>query len=149
MVTERPKCQVPGCTRNAQLQSDLATGKFRKMKWVREDFGVQEGYVCQVHHKRKCAENKGMSIGQWTNSFHIYRKYRKDYCENIDGRIGGNKCTATIVYEGQLQVDHIDGNPTNNDPSNLQTLCANCHTHKTYLNADYATLGRKALKNVA
>ncbi len=31
----------------------------------------------------------------------------------------------------QLDVDHIDGNHQNNDPTNLQTLCANCHRLKT------------------
>jgi 5-methylcytosine-specific restriction endonuclease McrA len=29
-------------------------------------------------------------------------------------------------------VDHIDGNHSNNDPANLQTLCKNCHSLKTY-----------------
>jgi hypothetical protein len=124
-------CQVPDCKKTAQ---NAGHGRWRKANWVREEFGVEEGYVCQEHH----STNYG--INGWQ-----YKKFRKTYCENIDGRIGGIKCTATIVYEGQLQVDHIDGNPTNNDESNLQTLCANCHTHKTYLNEDYASAGRKAL----
>jgi 5-methylcytosine-specific restriction endonuclease McrA len=37
----------------------------------------------------------------------------------------------------QLDVDHIDGNHANDDPSNLQTLCANCHRLKTQVNADH------------
>ena len=37
----------------------------------------------------------------------------------------------------QLDVDHIDGNPSNNDKSNLQTLCANCHRLKTKLSKDW------------
>jgi 5-methylcytosine-specific restriction endonuclease McrA len=32
----------------------------------------------------------------------------------------------------QLDVDHIDGNHRNNNPENLQTLCANCHRLKTF-----------------
>ena len=40
--------------------------------------------------------------------------FREEYCENIDGRLG-HVCTTTIVIDGQLQVDHIDGNPGNND----------------------------------
>lgn len=32
-----------------------------------------------------------------------------------------------------LQIDHIDGNPKNNNPSNLRFICPNCHTQtKTF-----------------
>ena len=41
------------------------------------------------------------------------------------------------VHASQLDIDHIDGNHSNNDESNLQTLCANCHRLKTHLNRDY------------
>jgi 5-methylcytosine-specific restriction endonuclease McrA len=27
----------------------------------------------------------------------------------------------------QLDAHHVDGNHENNDPTNIQTLCANCH----------------------
>ena len=47
------------------------------------------------------------------------------------------------IYELYLQVDHKDGNHLNNEPENLQTLCANCHSIKTYINKDYASPGRK------
>ena len=56
-----------------------------------------------------------------------YRKYKKDYCQNC-GFLAANPC--------QLDVDHIDGNNKNNEPSNLQTLCANCHRYKTFLKQD-------------
>lgn len=29
------------------------------------------------------------------------------------------------------EVDHIDGDNTNDDPSNLQSLCKPCHSRKT------------------
>ncbi len=57
-----------------------------------------------------------------------YRKYVKSFCEEC-GFIPKHMC--------QLDVDHIDGNHQNNDPSNLQTLCANCHRLKTYFNKDW------------
>ena len=61
--------------------------------------------------------------------------FKKDYCENIDGRLG-YKCTATIVNSCQLSMDHIDGTHNNNVPENVQTICFNCHTYKTKINKD-------------
>jgi hypothetical protein len=57
-----------------------------------------------------------------------WSEYKKDYCE-ICGFVAKNKC--------QLDVDHIDGNNNNNDISNYQTLCANCHRLKTWENKDW------------
>lgn len=57
-----------------------------------------------------------------------YRRYKKGYCEN---------CGFKPKHSCQLDVDHIDGNHDNNDIENLQTLCANCHRLKTYLNKDW------------
>jgi len=56
-----------------------------------------------------------------------YIVHKKDYCEH---------CGFKPVHISQLDVDHIDANRFNNDPSNLQTLCANCHRLKTHLNGD-------------
>lgn len=41
-------------------------------------------------------------------------------------------CGFKAIHKCQLDVDHIDGDHSNNTPSNLQTLCANCHRLKTY-----------------
>jgi ribosomal protein L37E len=60
--------------------------------------------------------------------FHAYRHFKKDFCE---------LCGFVAVHASQLDIDHIDGNHSNNDESNLQTLCANCHRLKTHLNKDY------------
>jgi hypothetical protein len=57
-----------------------------------------------------------------------YRKHKKTYCE---------LCGFVAVVQAQLDVDHIDGNRDNNDISNLQTLCANCHRLKTHNNEDH------------
>ncbi|MFA6071903.1 MAG: HNH endonuclease signature motif containing protein [Janthinobacterium sp.] len=59
----------------------------------------------------------------------VYLKYKKDYCEEC-----GFKPKDTC----QLDVDHVDGNRKNNDPSNLRTLCANCHRLKTKEHGDYS-----------
>ena len=61
---------------------------------------------------------------------------KKDYCENIDGRLGF-ECTATIVGSYQLDMDHIDGDHYHNVPENIQTICKNCHAVKSRENKDH------------
>lgn len=99
------------------------------------------------------------SIIEYKNSIHPYLRYRKDYCENIDGRFGYTCNTVLPTQEmidvaGRvgwkpkqfLEVDHIDGNHRHNDPKNLQTLCKHCHVMKSFSNGDHLTPGRKTRK---
>jgi len=53
---------------------------------------------------------------------------KKDYCEC---------CGFVATHRCQLDLDHIDGDHANNEDSNLQTLCANCHRLKTWMNRDW------------
>jgi 5-methylcytosine-specific restriction endonuclease McrA len=69
--------------------------------------------------RRKARENK------------TYTLSKKDYCEN---------CGFVAVHSCQLDVDHIDGDKNNNAPSNHQTLCANCHRLKTFLERDFVAV---------
>ena len=57
-----------------------------------------------------------------------YRKHKKESCAF---------CGFIAIHACQLDVDHIDGDRDNNDPNNLQTLCANCHRLKTHVNKDH------------
>ena len=130
----RPRCQVPDCDKLAQNKNTTVNPNWRKSSWVAEKFNV-EGYVCQKHHQMK------YGMGDW-----VYKIHRKKFCENIDGRLGF-KCKAKIIdYEWQVDVDHKDGNSSNNDPKNLQSLCKNCHAIKTKQSQDWSTPGRKTLK---
>ncbi|AGY48466.1 HNH endonuclease [Bacillus phage Spock] len=45
-------------------------------------------------------------------------------------------CGFKAEHRCQLDVDHIDGNHDNNEQSNLQVLCSNCHRLKTWKNKD-------------
>ena len=91
-------------------------------------------------HTRKINKNGTRDIRAECNKCHLGGRnrpgvtpHKKDYCENIDGRLGF-KCTATIIDGCQLELDHIDGDRWNNVPENVQTLCRNCHGEKTMLN---------------
>ena len=48
----------------------------------------------------------------------LLRKLKKEKC---------SFCGFIPIDICQLDIDHIDGNRNNNDISNLQVLCANCH----------------------
>lgn len=123
-IEENRICEDHGCTKLGQ-----------HMGLYRIDGTVVRRAKCHMHHSIK------YGINGWG-----YKKYRKDYCENIDGRLGF-KCTTTIVDpEWQLDADHIDGDPSNNVPENIQTLCKCCHPIKTKDSKDYLTDGRKTLK---
>ena len=73
----------------------------------------------------------------YKNGRKAYLPHKQDKCERC-GFVPEDMC--------QLDVDHIDGNHSNNDPSNLQTLCANCHRLKTKQNIDGTYAWRLALR---
>lgn len=61
-------------------------------------------------------------------------------CRKFGRKQKADKCSrCNFIPEDmvQLDVDHIDGDRSNNDPSNLQTLCANCHRLKTKQHMDW------------
>jgi hypothetical protein len=147
----RPRCGVSGCNRPRAIQQTCVDGRPRYR------------HVCDAHHSQRTASKYGyeriaqitasrlgISETQYRNRSHPSRKYRKPYCENVDGRLGF-VCTTTIpktlpngkVFDGWLDVDHIDGNPNNNNVENFQTLCSCCHAYKTLVNGDSKTPGRK------
>jgi hypothetical protein len=60
-------------------------------------------------------------------------KYPRNACE---------QCKTKSDGKGNIHVDHIDGDRSNNDVSNLQALCVSCHKVKTqedWKNKSYST----------
>ena len=43
----------------------------------------------------------------------------------------GNSCKSCGQSSSTVNFDHIDDNSSNNDISNCQALCPNCHANKT------------------
>jgi hypothetical protein len=164
-MDERPRCTHRGCNEPGQIvgtyrkdgyplfrklcsiHHSKKTAKRHGMKSLAEVVAAKQGMTVAEYSysllKRR-ADKEGMTVVDYINSKHPYRKHRKSYCENRDGRLGF-KCRYKILHSAQLEVDHINGNPKDHREKNLQTLCNNCHCYKTHMNKDYATPGRKAL----
>lgn len=140
-VTWRKYCSKCHNTRTAEKHG---------LKNITEIIARRNGFSSAAEYSRHCLEQRAEeagfdSVADYVNSTHPYRKYRKTYCENQDGRLGF-KCTTTVTWDGMLDVDHIDGDPRNNEEENLQTLCKCCHAYKGYEAKDYLSPGRKAYK---
>lgn len=73
----------------------------------------------------KCGEESGMR-GRTGISRHI-RRYLFDRFDNKCCKCGWGKTNPT-TNSVPLEVDHIDGDHTNNNESNLELLCPNCHS---------------------
>lgn len=106
---ERAKCIV--CRKNVVTSQ----GRDKNGKTIYK----KKCFSCSTSDARK--KTKKYKRFPWT-------KFKKDKCE-FCGFIPVNMC--------QIDVDHIDGDKTNNDERNLQTLCANCHRLKTFLSEDW------------
>jgi hypothetical protein len=122
-MKKRPVCEASGCTNKAMFMYRYDDDTYL---W-RTRFGK---FICSTHQR---------------HTWHPYLQHRKDHCENKDGRLGF-QCTTTIFWPGMLDVDHKNGNPSDNRPKNLQTLCKCCHSYKTHKYGDAQTPGRGSMK---
>ncbi len=68
--------------------------------------------------------NKGKAFPQLSN--HIKRFLLEKFGEQCC--LCSWKERHTITHKIPLEVNHIDGNSSNNNESNLQLLCPNCHS---------------------
>ena len=80
---------------------------------------------CQriASHKILLEDFKGGLLVNAQTQFKIIVELRGNKC-------GGSGCDNDGTWLGQplkLQVDHVDGDATNNFPHNLRLLCPNCH----------------------
>jgi len=100
----------------------------RSCNWCKTTFKPKtkhQNFCSKTCYKRHGKKFKGHSNGIQENrnlKARPYIKHKKIKCECC-GFIPKHLC--------QLDVHHVDGNHENNDPTNLQTLCANCHRLET------------------
>lgn len=111
---------------------------------------INEGCIKKRHYtgskyRPYCGRCHEASYGKRSYASGV-RPIKKEYCENIDGRLG-YKCTSTINGSHQLDLDHKDGNDNNNIPENIQTLCKVCHSDKTKTEKESFSKKNRGLAN--
>jgi hypothetical protein len=83
-------------------------------------------------HSKRTNKNK-----QVCSAHRTHRKNEVDHwklnqgCSNKDGHYGFICVCRTIIDPATLDINHIDGNNGNRDPSNVEVLCKMCHTKVT------------------
>jgi len=76
--------------------------------------------VCEPHRKKRKGE-----VDKWKMD---------QGCANRDGHYGFPCVCKDILDPVTLDINHIDGNNDNRDPSNIEVLCAMCHRLVTIRN---------------
>lgn len=99
------KCSMPNC-HNTVGQHDKAKNKNKQ--------------VCDPHRKTRKHE-----VDKWKSHCG---------CANRDGHYGFPCVCTTILDPATLDINHIDGNNMNRNPSNIEVLCKMCHTLVTIRN---------------
>ena len=74
----------------------------------------------RAYRRRRKAEGRTGQRGSTT----AWRRLRAKVIANY-----GYRC-AVCDSDERLEVDHVDGDPTNDSMLNLQALCQSCHKHK-------------------
>ena len=118
---ERPTCINPGCEKGVIP----SVGKISdpNPKW-----------------RPVCGHCQKASYGKHPYAYGV-RPFYSGICSNIDGHLGWECWTdfdkMPDDFKKRTEADPIDGDPTNNDPSNLQELCSSCHSYKGQKSGDH------------
>lgn len=101
-----------------------------------------ETYSSFFPHKprRYAGANDGFYTADWREASRSYRSSRNFICENCGVSLKG--------YESLLHVHHIDGVKTNNNRTNLEALCMDCHRkqpHHKHMHVPHETMKQIAV----
>jgi hypothetical protein len=103
-----PECSYPGCSNKV--------GYHKKYQKQDGSPGAKWKSCCEFHRTTQ------------KSAVDIYKM--KSGCSNVDAH-HGFKCTTNVIGPEMIDINHIDGNRYNNEPSNLECLCKSCHSKVT------------------
>lgn len=88
-----------------------------------------------------CSHCQAASYGKWEHRVGV-TPFKKDVCSNTSAKLGfpcviNWKLVESTGFKISTEVDHKNGDPTDNRPRNLQELCSICHREKGKRKGDY------------
>jgi 5-methylcytosine-specific restriction endonuclease McrA len=111
-------------------------------KWTYQGNNKFCSIQCSSKNKTKVAQEEFWA-GNKPNIF-------RDVARRFIAERRGYKCEVCGITEWAgkkitLHVDHINGDPSNNHPTNLRLICPNCHSQTEFLGNANKGRGRGSL----
>lgn len=124
--------------------------KIKHCQWCKiEKLKKHAKYYCSIECSSKNRYMNGFL--DWYNGFNqkVSNRVLRDYLETIYG----HKCsecgiTHWLGEEIVFDVDHIDGNSSNDRKENVRLLCQNCHSQTETHSKCNSGIGRYSLKKM-
>lgn len=126
-----PRCINPGCERPVMVRD-----------W--KNWSIKS--ECGTCYKARVTGFRGPAM----SGIEIHKK---EYCENVDGRLGWQcpvpaKSWKELDMLNALDLEHLDGDHFNNTPENVDTICKLCHGKKSTINNDFSNTKESARRIV-
>ena len=121
----------------------LYHSNFETFSWLEKDCNITDiDTILNKNIMKGCFRNKQLnySIIDTDNIKKSVRSHRlvfyafnQEKITECNGKNCLNKSFSIFnLFQNKHHIDHIDGDHSNNNPKNLQRLCASCHAKKTY-----------------
>lgn len=132
-------------TRNEQMVQEYTDGDYASN--IAAKYGITTRQVQRILNKagviRSISDSYKLAIKQGRMKYYYKPEHLKKKRKTIGLKLRFEvlnrdnfrcvKCGRTAQQAHRIEIDHIDENPTNNKPDNLQTLCDLCNQGKSFL----------------